>query len=63
MEDEGLLGGVRLLLSQERDRVLPPVPPRVEVVRGVVAVVVAVAVALLFFGRLVGWLVWGGGGG
>jgi hypothetical protein len=47
VKDEGLLGGVGFLLPEEGDGVVPPVAPRVEVVRGVVAVVVAVAVALV----------------
>lgn len=46
VEDEGAVGGVRVLGFEEGDGVLAPVPQRVEVVRGVVAVVEAVAIAL-----------------
>lgn len=38
--------GVLLLLGEERDRVLAPVAKRVEVVRGMVTIVVAVSVTL-----------------
>lgn len=41
-----MLIGVLLLLCKERNRVVAPVTEGVEVVRGVVAVVVAVPIAL-----------------
>lgn len=41
-----MLVGVLLFLIEEGNRVVAPMPQRVQVVRGVVAVVVAVAVAL-----------------
>ena len=50
-EDEGALGGVAAAGAQERGGLLAPVAPRVQVVRGVVAVVVAVAVGLFGPGR------------
>lgn len=46
LEGECVLAGVLVLLLQESDGVLAPVAQRVEVVRGVVAVVEAEAVAL-----------------
>lgn len=46
VEDEGMLVGVLLLLLKEGGGVVAPVAERVEVMRGVVAVVVTVAVAL-----------------
>lgn len=46
VEHEGVLINVLLFLRQEGYGVVAPVAQRVEVVRGVVAVVVAVAVAL-----------------
>ena len=46
LEDERLLAPVRRLVLHEVHRVLPPVAPRVQVVRHVVPVVVAVPVAL-----------------
>jgi hypothetical protein len=46
VEDERVLVRVLLLLREESNGVLAPVAERVEVVRGVVAVVEAVAVAL-----------------
>lgn len=46
VEDERVLVRILLLLRQEGDGVVAPMPQRVEMVRGVVAVVVAVAVAL-----------------
>lgn len=46
VEDEGCLGGVVLAGLQEGDGVVAPVAEGVEVVRGVVAVVEAVAVGL-----------------
>ena len=49
VEDQGTLLGVGLLLLQERAGVVAPVPQRVQVVRGVVPVVEAVAVALYEF--------------
>jgi hypothetical protein len=47
VEHEGMLIGVLLLLRQERHRMVAPMTKRVEVVRGVVTIVVAVAVALI----------------
>jgi hypothetical protein len=47
IEYEGILIGVLLLLRQERHRMVAPMTKRVEVVRGVVTIVVAVAVALI----------------
>lgn len=39
--------GVLLLLGKERDRVLAPMAKRVEMVRGMITIVVAVSVTLL----------------
>ena len=55
VEDERVLVGVLLLLGEERDRVLTPVAEGVQVVRGVITVIEAVAVALermLAFGEV-----------
>ena len=46
VEDQRLLPPVRRLVLHEVHRVLPPVPPRVQVMRHVVPVVVAIPVAL-----------------
>lgn len=46
IEHKSMLIGVLLLLCKERNRVVAPVTEGVEVVRGVVAVVVAVPIAL-----------------
>jgi hypothetical protein len=46
VEDEGVLRGVVVAGLEESDGVVAPVAERVEVVRGVVAVVEAVAVGL-----------------
>lgn len=46
VEHKSMLIGVLLLLCKERNRVVAPVTEGVEVVRGVVAVVVAVPIAL-----------------
>lgn len=45
-EHEGMLGCIPVLLPQEGEGVVAPVTARVQVVRGVVAVIVAEAVAL-----------------
>lgn len=46
-EHEGMLGRIPVLLPQEGHRVVAPVAARVQMVRGVIAVIVAEAVALI----------------
>jgi len=53
VEHERMLVGVLLLLRQKRHGVFTPVTERIQVVRGVVAIVVAVSVALLVDQRTV----------
>lgn len=47
VEDDCVFVGILLFLREEGDGVIAPVAERVEVVRGVVAIIVAVSVALL----------------